>query len=140
LSGDPWGYLIGIILSLTAYRAIVAAEEDFLLREFGEEYREYCATVYRWLPSPGPVARALREAQVSWSRVVVKDYNTVYLWFTVALAMLTYEHMSISAYRQDWADQVPLGFAFLGLTAFYLVARMLKKKRILTPEGRAGAA
>lgn len=140
LSDNLWVYVIGILLSLTAYRAIVAAEEDFLQREFGEAYREYCASVNRWLPAPGPVARALRAAPFNWSRVVVKDYNTVYLWFTVALAMLVYEHLYIAAYQQAWVDQKPLGFAFLGLTVFYLTARVLKKKRILTPEGRAGAA
>lgn len=135
ISGNPWALIIGIALALSAYHAIVAAEEEFLLDKFGDQYRDYCASVNRWLPSPSRVKRALDESRFNWPRVVIKDYNTVFVWLTAALAMLAYEHLSLLAYRQNWADQVPLGVIFIGLVVMYLVARVLKKKRLLTEDG-----
>jgi protein-S-isoprenylcysteine O-methyltransferase Ste14 len=135
IAGNIWIFIAGVILSLSAYLAIVAAEEEFLLHKFGAEYHAYCASVNRWLPSPTRVVEALNETDFNWPRVIIKDYNTVYIWLTAALAMLVYEHVAIAAYHQDWSDQQPLGLAFLGLTIAYLVARALKKKRLLTPKG-----
>lgn len=141
ISGNPWGLFIGVTLVLFVYHAIVAAEEDYLLDKFGDEYRDYCASVNRWMLSPARVASALAKSRFNWSRVVIKDYNTVYFWLSATLAMLACEHIAIPAYDQDWADQVPLGMAFIGLTLIYVTVRILKKKRLLSEHGwqaRAG--
>src|SRR5208282_5943486 len=42
---------IGFPFFLFAYRAIVAAEENFLRNKFGAEFDEYCARVNRFLPN-----------------------------------------------------------------------------------------
>src|SRR5256884_4926249 len=45
LAHDPW--LLGIVMALFAvqYRAIIAAEEEFLRQRFGAEYDAWCARV-----------------------------------------------------------------------------------------------
>lgn len=135
ICGNPWGILIGMALAISGYHAIVAAEETFLLDKFGDDYRHYCRTVNRWMPSPPRVLGALSESRFNWPRVVIKDYNTDYLWLTAALAVLVYEHLHIAAYQQNWSDQLPLALTFIGLTIAYLAARLLKKKQLLTANG-----
>jgi protein-S-isoprenylcysteine O-methyltransferase Ste14 len=50
LLGDPWMFALYVAVFVFLYGAIVPAEEQFLRREFGEQYARYCAHVPRLWP------------------------------------------------------------------------------------------
>jgi protein-S-isoprenylcysteine O-methyltransferase Ste14 len=50
LLGDPWMFALYVLVFVFLYGAIVPAEEQFLRREFGEEYTRYCEHVPRLWP------------------------------------------------------------------------------------------
>lgn len=43
--------IYGICVALAFHFAVLVVEEPSLRRLFGDEYREYCRTVRRWIPS-----------------------------------------------------------------------------------------
>jgi len=48
-AGSPWIMLLALPLAITLRYAVVAREEAYLERRFGEAYRDYKARVRRWL-------------------------------------------------------------------------------------------
>jgi len=86
-------YVYGVILPFTvfAYVAIVAAEEAFLRRRFGADYREYCQRVPRWLPNLRGIGRSLREAQFDRRRVMRQEYGSLWIALAFPLALMLYE-------------------------------------------------
>ena len=70
--------LIGIPLFYAIYSAIIAAEEHFLTRTFGDEYRAYVARVPRWIPDLRRRREVTAGMSFSLKRSVVKDYTTIY--------------------------------------------------------------
>ncbi len=50
LLGDPWMLVPCVGVFLFLYTSIVPAEEEFLRRQFGEDYARYCAKVPRIVP------------------------------------------------------------------------------------------
>lgn len=72
-------YLFVLPFIAFTYVAIVAAEEAFLLQKFGDEYRVYCKRVHRWWPNWTGWENSTRGMRFNWKRVVVKEYNTVFL-------------------------------------------------------------
>jgi hypothetical protein len=119
-------YLILLPLVIYAYMAIVAAEERFLRTTFGTEFEQYCRRVNRWVPNPSGWRASIAGLRFSWRRVLVKEYNTI---FVVLLAL---------AAVKLWADYQVRGRAVLpsawtltaGLClwlAAYAVVRTMKK-------------
>lgn len=49
LFGLPWALLALVPALLVVRYGIIAREERYLQRRFGDEYRNYCARVRRWL-------------------------------------------------------------------------------------------
>ncbi len=130
IAGNLWGLVIGSAIGWLVYRAIIAAEESFLLDRFGDEYRAYCRDVPRWLPAPVALLRVASGHRFDWAAVVLREYGTLMTTMAIALILL-----AIKAARAGtlgaWA---PLLVALAGLTAIaYGVARFLKKSRRLKP-------
>ncbi len=50
----PWLLIIALIWFLVQYHVIVRQEEQYLAATFGEEYKEYCAHVGRFIPRLTP--------------------------------------------------------------------------------------
>ncbi|KEZ78008.1 S-isoprenylcysteine methyltransferase-like protein [Salinisphaera hydrothermalis C41B8] len=130
LAGNPWGLIIGSAIGWFVYRAIIAAEESFLVAEFGEEYREYCRRVPRWLPSPPALLRVASGHRFDWAAVVLREYGTLMTTMLIVLILL-----GIKAARADalgaWAPWL-VGIAVLTAIGWG-VARFLKKTRRLRP-------
>jgi protein-S-isoprenylcysteine O-methyltransferase Ste14 len=91
IHNHPGVYLLGLPAFIFAYSAIVAAEEAYLSRHFGDEYAAYCRRVRRWLPDLRGLRRSIEGMQFDWERVVVKEYSSTFSWITAALALLAYE-------------------------------------------------
>lgn len=132
IHNHPAVYLLGGVFFLSAYIAIVAAEEAFLSRKFGQAYADYCARVPRWLPNFRGLKATMEGMAFNWRRVVLKDYASCYTWIMAMLALMAYEaftHTALGPYGQRIA-------AILGITVpitgIFLAIRALKKSRVLT--------
>ncbi|GAA4323253.1 hypothetical protein GCM10023144_03970 [Pigmentiphaga soli] len=119
-------YLVVFPFVLFAYVCIVLAEEHFLRGRFGAEYEDYCRRVNRWWPRWSGWRRAVEGMRFNWKRVLVKEYNTVFL-LALALAGV----MLWSAYRISGPGALPpAGDLAAGLAvwlALYVAVRSLKK-------------
>lgn len=130
LAGNPWGLVVGSAIGWLVYRAIIAAEESFLIDRFGAEYREYCRRVPRWLPAPRALLRVASGHRFDWAAVVLREYGTLMTTTAIVLILL-----AIKAGRAGtlaaWAPWL-MALAGLALIAWG-VARFLKKSRRLQP-------
>lgn len=122
---------IGLPLFLFCYRAIVAAEENFLRQKFGREYDDYCARVNRFVPRLTGLDRTLRSMEFNWRRLVIKEYGSTFAWIAGALALVIKNIWQSGNFSTtspwDWALVASLALAFVA----YVIARYLKKSGIL---------
>jgi len=128
IHNNPWGYLIGLPIFLFAYVAIVAAEEAYLSRQFGAEYREYCRRVARWIPRLRGLRQTVSGMQFSWRRVLVKEYQSTFAWLTAVLGIQCYEALLEPSSPRRNAVLALLAGQFLALTVIFYRARVWKKR------------
>jgi protein-S-isoprenylcysteine O-methyltransferase Ste14 len=126
--------LVAIPLTAFVYRAIVAAEEDFLRRKFGAGFDEYCRNVPRFVPRLSGLPETFASMQFRWRRVIVKEYGTPTAWILVwcgILAFNLWRHGGLASHADvsQWL-QVLAVVAVLG----WIVARFLKKSRRLVAD------
>lgn len=131
IHNNGWVYLIGGVFFITAYIAIVAAEERFLLQKFGEEYEEYCARVNRWLPDPRGLTETMQSMAFNWRRVLLKDYASCYVWVMTALALMYYEVLASAGLRYSGQRATLVLEVAAIATAVFLLIRYLKISRRL---------
>jgi protein-S-isoprenylcysteine O-methyltransferase Ste14 len=135
---STWGYLIGVPFFYIAYLSITLAEEDFLRKQFGEEYVAYCRRVNRFLPSWKGIAATMRSMSFDWGRLIRKEYGSTFIWITAALGLLLWE----VAARQGWDSVGPraivVATVWVVALAAYLLARYLKKTGRLSAPRAAG--
>jgi protein-S-isoprenylcysteine O-methyltransferase Ste14 len=60
---SPWTLALTVPLAITIRYGVVAREEAYLERRFGDAYRDYKARVRRWLWLPGKSADHAAAAQ-----------------------------------------------------------------------------
>jgi protein-S-isoprenylcysteine O-methyltransferase Ste14 len=135
---STWGYLVGVPFFYIAYLSITLAEEEFLRKQFGEEYIAYCRRVNRYLPSWKGMAATMRSMSFDWGRLIRKEYGSTFIWITAALALLVWE----VAARQGWDSAGPRAYVvavvWMVALAAYLLARYLKKTGKLSAPRTAG--
>ena len=103
------------------YRAIIAAEEDFLRGQFGADYDAYCARVPRFWPRFAAAAPASIEGAASsprpwdWRRALRKEHNPAAAWAALAIVLVAADRLRTSGLgvRALW----PFALALL-ITAF----------------------
>jgi protein-S-isoprenylcysteine O-methyltransferase Ste14 len=119
-------YAIFLPFILFAYAAIVAAEEDYLRAKFGPDFERYCARVNRWWPRWKGFAASTANMRFNWKRVLVKEYNTVFVLVAALLGLQAW-----SEYRIAGSAALPsLADASIGLALWlvlYAAVRALKK-------------
>lgn len=117
-------YLLVVPFVLFAYACIVATEEAFLRQKFGTEYDAYRARVNRWWPRWAGWKESVRDMRFNWGRVLVKEYNTLFMLLLALVALRLW---------CDWriTGSVPpppyLASGFACWLAGYLLVRGLKK-------------
>ena len=129
IHNHPLVYLLGAAFYLSAYYAIVVAEEDYLRNKFGAEFDAYSQQVPRWTLRWNGLATTVSSMQMNWKRMVQKDYGTAYFWMAGAALLLTIERLraaSTGYARSETA--VPLA-ALATLTALFFVVWRLKRAR-----------
>jgi len=126
---------IGFPFFLFAYRAIVAAEENFLRNKFGAEFDEYCARVNRFLPNFSGISRTLSGMRFNWRRLITAEYGSAFVWM-LATILVTFKNLSFSGEYPSSTVLVPVLWISLGVAIVaYALARYLKKSGRLRDEG-----
>ena len=119
-----------IPLFLFFYQAIVIAEENFLRNKFGSAYDEYTSRTNRWIPNLKGISETMSSMTFNWKRVMIKEYNTTYIWLTGAVLLLIKNSYDI--YGMTAVKHSLLAFIFsltLLLTGYLFVRYMKKSKR-----------
>ena len=132
-------YLVAVPVYAFMYASIVAAEEDFLLRKFGDEYERYCRKVNRWLPDVRRLQDGLEGIAFNWRRVVVKEYGTIAAWTLTAALLLVIERSGAGPAEGRSTDIAVLVVVMLGIVAVWGLARWLKlsgRLRVTSPQER----
>lgn len=128
---DPWLYALGVPVVLFVYSAIVAAEESFLQEKFGAAYQSYCARVSRWWPNWQGFRQSVSEMRFNWRRVLLKEYNTTFLWLASLVLIQIWQH----AVHSPGPTQEIIGggdaLLFMPLVAGYCTIWLLKRCGIL---------
>jgi protein-S-isoprenylcysteine O-methyltransferase Ste14 len=83
---DPILLAVATVLFAAQYRAIVAAEEQFLRGRFGARFEEYRSRVPRFLPRLRAAATA--SGPWSWRRALRKEHNPLAAWAALAVVLL----------------------------------------------------
>jgi protein-S-isoprenylcysteine O-methyltransferase Ste14 len=122
---------LGLPFFWFAYRCIVAAEEDYLRRKFGPEFESYCARVHRFLPDLRGIGATLRGMRFHWRRLLVKEYQTPFLWM-VGLLLLVMRQQTLDLGHQSEGLGLWMSTSLLVLlAAMFFLARFLKKSKLV---------
>jgi protein-S-isoprenylcysteine O-methyltransferase Ste14 len=135
---STWGYLVGVPFFYVAYLSITLAEEDFLRKQFGEEYVAYCRRVNRFLPSWKGMAATMRSMSFDWGRLIRKEYGSTFIWITAALGLLLWEVAARKGWGAVGSRAAVLATIWVMALAAYLLARYLKKTGRLSAPRTAG--
>ena len=129
VSGAPLAYFAVLPFFLFVYQAIVVAEEEFLRAKFGEEYKEYCAQVPRFLPSPRAAREAFSGTRFNWRRPLKQDLSTL-AWITMVLVALpAWRSFFLSGWEASSERVLKTAALELAVLALYGGLVFLKKRR-----------
>ncbi len=127
MSNSLVSLLIFLPLFIFAYQAIVIAEEDFLNDRFGPQYKNYLKRVNRWVPNLKGIGNTINSSTFKWRRVIVKEYNSIYIWLTGAVLLILKNYRSYST-AQNFHKSLPFFILVIfSLTVCYSIVRYLKK-------------
>lgn len=121
----PLLYLVGISLTLFGYSAIVASEEAFLTGRFGDEYREYCRRVSRWIPKLQGLKATFSGMRFEGKRALFQEYGSIYLAVAIPLALVIYEQVA-SGYPANHPGVLTAGALLAVLTVAWAAVRRMK--------------
>lgn len=127
MSNSLVSLLIFLPLFIFSYQAIVIAEEDFLNDRFGPQYKNYLKRVNRWVPNLKGIGNTINSSTFKWRRVIVKEYNSIYIWLTGAVLLILKNYRSYST-AQNFHKSLPFFILVIfSLTVCYSIVRYLKK-------------
>ncbi len=123
--------VVAIPFFLVAYRAIIAAEENYLRNKFGPDFDAYCARVNRLLPALSGLWKTLSGMRFNWPRLVSAEYGSTFIWIAATILVTlrnTWGH-------GDYSSSNPLVWLLWALLACallaYATARFFKKSGYL---------
>ena len=131
IHNNPLVYVLGGAYFGFAYWCIVAAEEAYLSREFGDEFDAYCTTVPRFWLNWSRYAAATAGMTFNWRRVAAKDYSSIYSWVIAAILLHQYGRFvagSRDVLAIDWLSSIA---GLLVATLLLGVVKFLKTRRLL---------
>ena len=114
---DVWLLAVVALLFALQYRAIIAAEEQFLRERFGAEYDGYCARVPRFWPR---LSRAASARAWDLRRALRKEHNPAAAWIAIGILLLASDHLD----RPLW----PYAIALAALCALWLSVKGWKHR------------
>ncbi|MGZ6124226.1 MAG: methyltransferase family protein [Myxococcales bacterium] len=117
IAHDLWLLCIVAALFALQYRAIIAAEEQFLRGRFGAEYDAWCGRVPRFWPRLAP-ARSPRPWD--FRRALRKEHNPASAWVAIAVLLAWRDHLD--------GPRWPYALALLAIGALWLAAKGWKHR------------
>jgi len=125
-TGSPMFFVIAVSFFIISYQSIMAAEKDYLMRQFGEEYSSYCQTVNSLWPSFRGLSKTLSTITFSWKRCLRKDYGTI---TTLALILISLSLWKTYFLHKSMTIKIIPGtvIEILIATILYIGVRKLKK-------------
>lgn len=105
---------------LFIYYAIIKAEEDFLFGKFGEEFNVFRKNVHALIPNLPKLGSAFKGYSFNWGKVVMKEYNSLFIYFVGLLA--------ISLYRELISFNLFL-YLIIPISILYILVKLIKKNQ-----------
>jgi len=133
----PEFYLIALPLTALFYAAIIAAEEAYLRGKFGAEFDAYAMRVSRVLPRLSGIRASIADMRFNWRRVLVKDYNTIFLSVLLLAGLVVWKESVIRGAAVTPTTSEVLVFVVPWMVLYFTVWRLKKTKR-LSAEGGEG--
>lgn len=133
-SNSWWCVAIVIPLFTFLYLAIIAAEQAYLERGFGDAFRAYCRDVPALLPRFRGLAATIGRMEFHWRRLLVKEYGTVFGWVSRWILVVAWNLWRLDRLHLDDAAVQGLVAGFLAVLAFWLTVRRLKHRRLVVAD------
>ena len=134
IANSYWWYVLALPGFVGMYWAIVLAEEEFLTKQFGQEYAEYCKRVNRFVPCIFSLRHFLVTASFDWKQVVRKETQVVCSWSTLAVGVLIWERVQQFGFAAREAEIEFLMTAVFAVYCAYGVVLWLKGNGMLHSE------
>jgi protein-S-isoprenylcysteine O-methyltransferase Ste14 len=126
IANNQWWYIFVFPLFLGMYWSIVFAEEDFLSRQFGQEYAAYRQTVPRFLPRLRGIRRSCKECEFDWMRVFRKEYRIACSWLSMTIGLLIWERWKRFGYPARETQIQGLALCLVAILVLYVSVWRLK--------------
>lgn len=136
----PEFYLVALPLTVLFYAAIIAAEEAYLREKFGAGFDAYCVRVNRILPRLSGFRASVADMRFNWRRVLVKDYNTLFLSVLLLAGLVIWDDYVIRGPAAITVRNEMLLFVAPWLVLYVVVWRLKKTRRLEAdrrPDGKA---
>lgn len=134
LANSLFFVLIMFPLFVFIYQAIIRAEEDFLSKKFGAKFDDYLKKVNRWIPNLNGINQTLKSMKFNWKRVVIKEYNSTFIWSVAAVLLIMKNYYAIASI-QKFNKSLPYFILIIILLIItYGIIRYLKKSHKLVSQ------
>jgi protein-S-isoprenylcysteine O-methyltransferase Ste14 len=117
IANNLWWYLLVLPGFGFIYYAIVTAEEDLLLKTFGDRYAGYCHKVKRFVPRLRGLHQNLAACPFYWKRALRREYGNVCSWGSMIFVLLIWERWERFGY---WARAVEIDELVVSLLLLFL--------------------
>jgi protein-S-isoprenylcysteine O-methyltransferase Ste14 len=102
-----WWYLLVLPGFVGIYWAIMLAEEEFLRRQFGQEYAAYVQAVNRFVPTARGLRQSLTTCTFSWRRALRKESGVLCTWLFAVIVLLVWKQWMHGGVMM-WTTGMPL--------------------------------
>lgn len=128
VSGNIPAIIVGSLLFFAIYRLIVHSEEAFLEHKFGQDYRDFCASVPRWIPRLAGLGKTIADYEFDWPAVAVKEYGTLFTSLIIPLGLISWKLHLVN--KADDYQCLLIAAALLILIAYGIVRFLKKTERL----------
>ncbi len=134
IANNIWSYVVVLPLFILVYFAIIFAEEDLLLRQFGSAYEAYCRDVNRFLPRLRGLSQSLAQSTFDWRRAVRREYGNVCAWGAMVFVLLIWEQWDRFGYAARKGEIHQLFVLLLVIPLLYVSLWWCKNHGLLRSE------
>lgn len=127
LSNSLLYVVVMIPFFIFVYQAIVLAEENFLRNKFGEQFKNYCAKVNRWIPSLKGIGKTFSSMHFNWKRYISKEHTTTFIWLCGIIIILLFYYPQLTHYDNALRNKL-LIIILAFLLVIYIAIRVIKKR------------